>query len=152
MCIRDRTDDLEVITAVARSVAPRPETSGAVRLVGVSLSGLSDTRQDVLFPELLVEDARVGASVTGSAPVRGPVAGAGRWRMTQDVRHVDHGHGWVQGTGHGVVTVRFETRATGPGPVRTLPVDDPGLAEADPLASLAWEDWLAENPEPEDDA
>ncbi|RRO92164.1 DNA polymerase IV, partial [Corynebacterium bovis] len=57
-----------------------------------------------------------------------------------------------QGTGHGVVTVRFETRATGPGPVRTLPVDDPGLAEADPLASLAWEDWLAENPEPEDDA
>ncbi|MEL4162947.1 DNA polymerase IV [Corynebacterium bovis] len=146
------TDDLEVITAVARSVALRPETSGAVRLVGVSLSGLSDTRQDVLFPELLVEDARVGASVTGSAPVRGPVAGAGRWRMTQDVRHVEHGHGWVQGTGHGVVTVRFETRATGPGPVRTLPVDDPDLAEADPLASLAWEDWLAENPEPEDDA
>jgi DNA polymerase-4 len=72
----------------------------------------------------------------------GATAASG-WRATQDVRHPDHGHGWVQGTGHGVVSVRFETRATGPGKTRTFRVDDPDLSPADPLASLAWEDWSA---------
>ena len=39
--------------------------------------------------------------------------------------------------------MRFETRATGPGPVKNLRADDPELVPADPVASLAWEDWLA---------
>ncbi|HEY9413303.1 MAG TPA: DNA polymerase IV, partial [Pseudonocardia sp.] len=47
-----------------------------------------------------------------------------------------HGHGWVQGCGHGRVTVRFETRSTGPGAARTMAADDPGLSAADPLSSL----------------
>ena len=51
--------------------------------------------------------------------------------------HVEFGHGWVQGAGHGRVTVRFETRSTGPGRARTLAADDPALRPADPLASLA---------------
>jgi DNA polymerase-4 len=42
----------------------------------------------------------------------------------------------VQGSGHGRVTVRFETRSTGPGQARTLAADDPDLTPADPLASL----------------
>ena len=50
--------------------------------------------------------------------------------------HPEHGHGWVQGAGHGRVTVRFETRATGPGRAITLASDDPALTAADPLASL----------------
>lgn len=58
--------------------------------------------------------------------------------------HAAHGHGWVQGAGHGVVTVRFETRTTGPGPARTFAADDPRLRPADPLASLDWA------PEPSD--
>ena len=53
--------------------------------------------------------------------------------------HPDHGHGWVQGSGHGVVTVRFETRTSGPGRTRTFPVDDPNLRPADPLDSLEWD-------------
>jgi DNA polymerase-4 len=52
------------------------------------------------------------------------------------VNHAEYGHGWVQGSGHGRVTVRFETRGTGPGQARTLADDDPRLARADPLASL----------------
>ena len=64
------------------------------------------------------------------------------WRATQDVYHPEYGHGWIQGTGHGWVTVRFETRATGPGRTRTLRVDDADLSAADPVDSLAWEDWL----------
>ena len=47
-----------------------------------------------------------------------------------------HGHGWVQGAGHGRVTVRFETRSTGPGPARTFAEEDPDLAVANPLDSL----------------
>ncbi|MFZ2512093.1 MAG: DNA polymerase IV, partial [Gordonia sp. (in: high G+C Gram-positive bacteria)] len=46
--------------------------------------------------------------------------------------------GWVQGCGHGVVTVRFETRATGPGRTHTFGVSDGDLRRADPLDSLAW--------------
>jgi DNA polymerase IV len=41
------------------------------------------------------------------------------------------GAGWVWGSGKGVVTVRFETAATGPGPVRSYAVDDPALSVAD---------------------
>ena len=48
------------------------------------------------------------------------------------------GRGWVWGAGHGVVTVRFETRLTGVGPVRSLPADDPGLRPA-PLLPMAWQ-------------
>ena len=59
-----------------------------------------------------------------------------RWRAGDDVIHAEHGHGWVQGAGHGRVTVRFETRTTGPGRARTLAADDPALRPADPLASL----------------
>jgi DNA polymerase-4 len=36
------------------------------------------------------------------------------------------------------MTVRFETRSTGPGPVRTLPQDDPDIARANPVDSLDW--------------
>ncbi|HEX5812346.1 MAG TPA: hypothetical protein VFY38_09610, partial [Pseudonocardia sp.] len=58
------------------------------------------------------------------------------WRAGDDVRHLEFGHGWVQGAGHGRVTVRFETRSTGPGRARTLAADDPALRPADPIASL----------------
>ena len=64
------------------------------------------------------------------------VSGRG-WRPGDDVTHAEHGHGWVQGAGHGRVTVRFETRSTGPGRARTLAADDPALRPADPLGSLA---------------
>ncbi|MEJ8279825.1 DNA polymerase IV [Pseudonocardia spirodelae] len=57
------------------------------------------------------------------------------WRAGDDVTHPEHGHGWVQGAGHGRVTVRFETAATGPGRTRTLDAADPGLVRADPLGS-----------------
>ena len=59
------------------------------------------------------------------------------WRAGDDVHHLEFGHGWVQGAGHGRVTVRFETRSTGPGRARTLAADDPALRPADPLGSLA---------------
>ncbi len=44
-----------------------------------------------------------------------------------DVEHAVMGRGWVWGSGRGVVTVRFETAETDPGPVRSYPIDDPDL-------------------------
>jgi DNA polymerase-4 len=41
-----------------------------------------------------------------------------------------------------VVSVRFETRGTGPGVMRTFPADNPELLKADPVDSLAWGDYL----------
>ena len=55
-----------------------------------------------------------------------------------DVLHPDYGFGWVQGAGQGKVTVRFETRTTGPGRARTFAEETVDLAPADPLLCLDW--------------
>ena len=50
-----------------------------------------------------------------------------------------------------MVSVRFETRATGPGFVRSFAAEDGDLRPADPLDSLAWEDIPPdEDADPED--
>jgi DNA polymerase-4 len=38
----------------------------------------------------------------------------------------------VWGGGHGIVTVRFESRHSGPGPVRSLPASDAALHAEEP--------------------
>ena len=200
--------DLGVLTAVAQRLARTAVPDGGVRLVGVSLSGLSDDPPPALFEAVPsgtgwravaapadqqeadqqeaggqgsggdlgspgedpgpVTDAEVEVEAGAGAGVRagvvsgtevgvsdsvaehpepgtefGPRPGgrhaprdaAAPWQAGDDVAHVEHGHGWVQGAGHGRVTVRFETRATGPGRARSFAADDPGLAFADPVAS-----------------
>lgn len=56
-----------------------------------------------------------------------------RWQPGNDVRHEVHGYGWVQGSGVGRVTVRFEEPGSPPGRVRTFRVDDPQLRPSGPL-------------------
>ncbi|MBP1159211.1 MULTISPECIES: DNA polymerase IV [unclassified Rhodococcus (in: high G+C Gram-positive bacteria)] len=133
------TADLQTLVATAQRQVIDPLELGPVRLVGVSLGGLTSVRQGSLFPDLdqgdvmLVTEERRPEADAPPAPV---VADAVRWRPGQDVAHSEFGHGWVQGCGHGVVTVRFETRSTGPGLARTFAEDDGGLGRADPEASL----------------
>ena len=131
------TEDVQVLTAAAQRLALDPLTIGPVRLVGVGYAGLSAIAQDTLFPELdrtTTDEFVPSAEDDGErAAAIGPVA---RWTPGADVVHPEFGYGWVQGAGHGVVTVRFETRSTGPGPVRNLDENDPDLAVADPLAGL----------------
>ncbi|WP_175410578.1 DNA polymerase IV [Streptomyces sp. TRM64462] len=67
-----------------------------------------------------------GADGAGAVRERGFVAGG-------DVRHAVHGAGWVQGSGLGRVTVRFERPGSAPGRVRTFWVDDPELEPSEPL-------------------
>jgi DNA polymerase-4 len=125
--------DLAALTAVAQRLATAAVPEGGVRLIGVSLAGLTDDPPPALFEAAPFEAAPV-EQVEPAEPT--PDAGERPWRTGDDVRHVEHGHGWVQGAGHGRVTVRFETRSTGPGRARTFAVDDPQLGRADPLASL----------------
>ena len=47
-----------------------------------------------------------------------------------------------QGAGHGVVTVRFETRASGAGQARTFPADTGDVTSANPTDSLDWPDYV----------
>ncbi|WP_037836562.1 DNA polymerase IV [Streptomyces sp. NRRL S-244] len=56
-----------------------------------------------------------------------------RWAAGSDVLHAVYGPGWVQGSGVGRVTVRFERPGSPPGRVRTFRVDDPELEPSDPL-------------------
>lgn len=150
------TDDFETIVAVARRVLPRPEKVGAIRLVGVGLTGLMDDRQELLFPELsnpahgpdVVITSHTDESELG--PLNARSTSAEMWRNTQDIVHSEYGHGWVQGTGSGVVSVRFETRSTGPGKTKTFAIDDPHLSAGNPLDSLDWELPDEDDDEPED--
>ena len=79
------------------------------------------------------DDEAAGAGTPGSSTPDQPVPVPGAptrpvVRPGMDVVHDEHGRGWVWGAGRGVVTVRFETAETPPGPVRSLPADDPALA------------------------
>ena len=169
--------DLGVLTAVAQRLAGAAVPEGGVRLVGVSLSGLSESPPPALFEAVPSETGWVAVSASDGPPVTGDAGearagGAGveeagvtveegehpepgtefgprpggrsaprdpadPWRAGDDVTHSEFGHGWVQGAGKGRVTVRFETRASGPGRARSFAAADPELSFADPVAS-----WL----------
>jgi DNA polymerase IV len=141
------TTDAATLIAIARRLLLDPVEIGPIRLVGVGFSGLSDVRQESLFPdlELMAEDPENQASDTRLPPtVTDLAATPPAWRIGDDVTHTEYGHGWIQGAGHGVMTVRFETRSTGAGSVRTFPDDTPDITRANPVDSLDWPDYLSE--------
>lgn len=146
------------------------EVHTPVRLLGVSLSGLTSTFQDLLFPlnenslvdsnsshtgrvphmddvalEEIDDDAQgehrnIPGGVHLGTPPFGPGEGesvqVNEFRAGDDVFHAEFGHGWVQGSGPGVVSVRFETRSSGAGPVKSIHPKDPDLRYARNLDSL----------------
>ena len=133
------------LTALARRLLLDPREIGPIRLVGVGFSGLSDVRQESLFPDLDLAEpdaASVDTATDSALMAESPGFDGPRWRVGDDVVHPDYGHGWVQGAGHGVVTVRFETRASGPGRAWTFPAAAGELAGGSPLDSLDWPDYL----------
>ncbi len=134
------TDDVAVITRTAGRLLDALDVSDGLRLIGVGVSGLAEYVQPDLLADLLPQPGPLGEAQPGPLgeappwpePDR-PVAGPGRqWLPGQDVHHQVLGPGWVQGSGVGRVTVRFEGPGTPAGPVRTFAVQDPELAPADP--------------------
>lgn len=121
------TDQGATIARLARSLLADLDTSGGVRLLGVGVSGLADWVQEDLFgddAEPEVEEAELVLPETARA--------RSTYSPGMDVVHAEMGPGWVWGSGRGVVTVRFETAETPPGPVRSYRIDDPALAPSVP--------------------
>lgn len=155
--LRGPTDDPAVVREAAARLLESVDTTGGVRLLGVGVSGLADYTQEDLFAQAQVqsglmvqgdeengmrgggtsaEDTQRDDVGKGSAePEAGPAER--RWHAGHDVRHGEFGHGWVQGSGLGRVTVRFETPGSVPGRVRTFRTDDPELEPAEPLPLVA---------------
>ncbi|MCZ4568695.1 DNA polymerase IV [Rhodococcus erythropolis] len=137
------TIDRQILVATAQKQVIDPQELGPIRLVGVGFAGLSAVRQGSLFPELdqdvpgypvetltgALDEAELDVPVAARVPQR-------YWHPGLDVKHPEYGHGWVQGAGHGVVTVRFETRSSGTGIAKTFAESDEVLEVADAVDSL----------------
>jgi DNA polymerase-4 len=113
------TDDATTIARTARRLLGEVDVTGGVRLLGVGVSGLADWVQEDLF----ADEAPIGEHEDVAVPPPAPRS----WAPGMDVEHEEHGRGWVWGSGAGIVTVRFETAATPPGPVRSFAMEDPLL-------------------------
>ncbi|GAA2340852.1 DNA polymerase IV [Streptomyces cuspidosporus] len=148
--LRGPTDDPAVVREAAARLLEGVDTTAGVRLLGVGVSGLADYTQEDLFAQAAqaaheaeeAQEVTEGAGEAGGAPEALPaaleeggedVARPRRWLPGADVRHAEYGAGWVQGSGVGRVTVRFEDPWSAPGRVRTFAVDDPALEPSEPL-------------------
>lgn len=142
--LRGPTDDPTVVREAAARLLESVDTTGGVRLLGVGVTGLADYTQEDLFAQAadareLAQRDREHHAPAAEEPVPEPEAGNGdqlaarRWPAGHDVHHEEHGHGWVQGSGIGRVTVRFEEPWSAPGRVLTFRIDDPLLRPAEPL-------------------
>ncbi|MEU0628022.1 DNA polymerase IV [Streptomyces sp. NPDC005989] len=152
--LRGPTDDPTVVREAAARLLEAVDTTGGVRLLGVGVTGLADYTQEDLFAQAAGErtaaEEAAGRSAEESADGTAPAGDDGgdpgapvaetaeqraarRWPAGHDVHHETYGHGWVQGSGVGRVTVRFEEPGSAPGRVRTFRIDDPELRPADPL-------------------
>ncbi|MBZ4321000.1 DNA polymerase IV [Streptomyces huiliensis] len=134
--LRGPTDDPAVVREAAARLLAGVDTTEGVRLLGVGVSGLADYTQEDLFAQAAA--AETAPEAEGSAaPERTEDDGASsvrRWLPGLDVVHRELGRGWVQGSGLGRVTVRFEEPwSVVPGRVRTFGVDDPDLEPAEPV-------------------
>ncbi len=132
--LRGPTDDPAVVREAAARLLDSVDTTGGVRLLGVGVSGLADYTQEDLFAQAAGARAETAAEEPADQAAQEPSEPAERhWPAGHDVRHAEYGHGWVQGSGLGRVTVRFETPHSAPGRVRTFRIDDPDLQPAEPL-------------------
>lgn len=125
------TDDGALIGRTATRLLDDLDTTGGVRLLGVGVSGLADWVQDDLFTS--ADPGETPAEEPEDGPTEAQVDEAGArhrsgWYPGMDVVHEEHGRGWVWGSGKGVVTVRFETAETPPGPVKSFATDDAALS------------------------
>ena len=160
------TDRAETIAAVGEELLADVDVRDGVRLLGIGASNFTRAAQEQLFdddpaaeggpgdPDIGATDGAAGlgpnrpddaddagspgglsdAAATPALPTAG-VRGRGYYPGA-DVVHDEFGRGWVWGLGRGLVTVRFETRDTPPGPVRTFPDSDPALRLAPDLPAL----------------
>ncbi len=141
--LRGPTDDPAVVREAAARLLDGVDTTDGVRLLGVGVSGLAGFTQEDLFAQAAVrstgeaEPVPVGGEPAAADPPAEPHAPERVWLPGIDVTHARHGPGWVQGSGVGRVTVRFERPGGPPGRALTFRVDDPELTRSEPLPLVA---------------
>ena len=121
--LRGPTDDPGVVREAAARLMEGVDTTAGVRLLGVGVTGLADYTQEDLFAQAAqaaheAPSERTRRRRPAEPPERGGGRGAPEGPGTPDtaaalaagldVRHAEYGAGWVQGSGVGRVTVRFE--------------------------------------------
>lgn len=133
------TDSPAKIASTAVQLLSAIDTTEGIRLLGVGVSGLSEYAQQDLLASLetapepaSTDDDGPDSSNADDAPLRLGTFSVQSWIPGQDVQHTEFGAGWVQGTGSGRVTVRFEGPHTPPGPIKTFSIADPALTRAEP--------------------
>ena len=114
--------------------APGPAGQvGAVGEAGAEAGGAGVGADHTTADDTAADEAAYGGPSGPRAFHPGSSLAPGRrWMPGQDVTHTEYGPGWVQGSGVGRVTVRFERPWAEPGRVRTFAVDDPALEAAEP--------------------
>lgn len=125
------TDDPDRIASVARQLAVGMDTRTGIRLVGVGVANFTQAAQEELFSvddEALPQLDEIRHEHSAPPGLRHRDGG---FIPGMDVEHDELGRGWVWGSGHGIVTVRFESRGTPIGPVRSFKTDDPALHQAE---------------------
>ena len=128
------TADAATLIATARRLLLDPVEIGPIRLVGVGFSGLSMSARSRCsriwsWPRKRCHDT--GFHRRSPTPPATPPA----WRLGDDVTTPNTATAGSRAPATAVMTVRFETRSTGPGPVRTFPETLPDNA---PTRSTAW--------------
>jgi DNA polymerase IV len=121
------TDRADVIGSVATSLLSAVDATGGVRLLGVGVAGLTDVLQEDLFAADGSVEHPTAEEVAADPPSQEEERVRTGWPAGVDVEHDQYGRGWVWGAGLNRVTVRFETKDTPPGPVRTFASNDPAL-------------------------
>ena len=149
------TDSPERIARLAVRMLDSLDLREGVRLLGVGVSNFTTSAQEERFDvdDQPGDDPVVSEGVPLIQP--GPFGrrrsfDGRRWPPGADVVHDEYGRGWVWGSGHGVVTCRFEYRGSPIGRVRSIPEDDVALHPAHPLG-LAWQPEDRERPSSEDE-
>lgn len=121
------TGNHDDITAAGLALLAGVDIREGVRLLGIGVSGFATSAQERLFGDEPLDKAPDVVSAEQEEVGLSGVRGSRSWYPGADVEHSVHGRGWVWGSGLGRVTVRFETRETPPGPIRTFRSDDDGL-------------------------
>ena len=127
------------LIATARRLLLDPVEIGPIRLLGVGFSGLSDVRQESLFPELEQQEAELGDTGRrcrhrNRSPAAGGSATTCRTRLRTRL-------------GAGSRARRDDRAVRDPrqwaGTARTFGVDDGDIVKANPVDSLDWPDYVS---------
>ena len=132
--IAGATDNCERIALIAKGLLDGIEIEQGIRLLGIGVSNFTEAAQEELF---WIEESEPAEHTFVSEGRLRRVSTDG-WRIGTEIEHEEFGRGWILATSRKSIGVRFETRRTGPGRVRTILKDDP-LMTRPAILPMRWQ-------------